>query len=291
MPLIERATFWKSIVWHQLVIHPLAPLLLVAVAAAVAKAEVKTPGTCPGARGETVQVRSVTHQLDVVLVDKRTLRIRGLRAPGGTKLWPELAEMARFGLAGWIEGQSVQAEIDAGDEDRWGRRMARLWIAPGTKNGRPIAIGPGLIEAGWAFANPGTISKPCRPEYLRRENIARAGRLGLWHSAYYTPLNALDVEALNRRTGEIVLAEGQVLDVRSWKSLVFVNFSKQRGKGLGLMLTSRVQRDFLAEGIKPDSLKGRTIRVRGLLEPGSGPNPAPRIRLTGPASVEFLNAR
>jgi len=240
------------------------------------------------AKTEKLMVRKGTLALDVADGDGRILRLKGIRPPYGSGDWSELDVMARYAPAGWIEGQGVLAEIETGDRDRWGRRLARLWLVNRKPGESPKAVASGLLASGWALADPLTIGSECRKFYLVQEQRARTSKDGLWSNPWYTPLDVLNIAGLNLRAGETVIAKGQVRDVRRWKSLIFINFSKKRGKGLGLMLTRRAQRTFAAAGIKPDSLKLRKLRVRGLLEPARRPGLAPRIRLSGPEAIEFL---
>lgn len=237
---------------------------------------------------------SVSAHMDIVLADQRTLKIRGLRSPRGTKQWPELAQMARLALSGWIKDNQVIAHIATGKPDRWGRHLAALWVIPGkqeqttpsAKTNHPV--GPGLIEAGWAITDPGSIEKACLAQYLALEDSARKAGLGLWSDQFYRPLAALDIEPLKQKAGEIILAIGQVEAVRRWKTLTFINFSKSRGKGLGLMLTRRARKAFQRQKLRPESLKGKRIRVRGLLELSRGRFKTPRISVPGPHMIEIL---
>ena len=253
----------------------------------------KKTTACHDAASEPVTIRAVSIHLDVTLTDGRVLRMRGIRAPRGTKDWPGLAAMARFALDGWVTGKKIYAAIAAGPADRWGRQSAQLW-QPADPTGKDTdasgrtAIGPGLIAAGWAFADPLTLHQACRASYLKMEAQARKQKLGLWSDPWYGPLDPHDIKTLELRAGQTVIAEGVVKQVRRWKSLQFINFGDRKNKALGLMLTRRAQRAFKAGDVKPDSLKGRRLRVRGLLEPASRPGLSPRIRLNGPQNIELL---
>ncbi|MCC2098095.1 MAG: thermonuclease family protein [Hyphomicrobiales bacterium] len=238
--------------------------------------------SCPPQTPETVTVRSVDPHLDIVLTDGRRLRLMGIRPPRGTSGWPGLSAMAQGALAGWIVGSPVRAEITAGPADRWGRLAARLWLADG------VAVGPGLIDAGWAVTDTITAPKLCLKAYLTLEESARQAKLGLWSDDSYRPIGASDLPALTARTGSLVLAEGTVLSVNRWKSLTFLNFSRRYSQGLAVMLTRRSRQAFEQSGMPPESLKGKRVRVRGLLERSNGRSRSPRMRLQTPSAIEIL---
>jgi hypothetical protein len=275
-------------------------------AVASARAESSIAGSCTPQASVEVAIRAVSIHLDVVLADGRTLRLRGLRAPRGTANWPELAAMARSALDGWITGSRLLADIAAGPADRWGRHAALLWLLPGSgasSSGankstsgpsRPEkaeigeAVGPGLIEAGWAQVDPETAPQPCLSDYFRRENAARQSKLGLWSDAAYQPVPATDLEGLTRRTGSLAMVEGTVVSVNRWKTLTFLNFSRRYSDSLSVLLSRRARKTFEQAGIRPESLKDKRVRVRGLLERSNGKRPSPRIRVQSPGSIEIL---
>ncbi len=234
-------------------------------------------------QGEVIKIASVNAHMDVAIAGGRILRLRGLRPPRGTKDWPELAAMAREALAGWISTETVRARIDKGPADRWGRLSADLFAAVPGKS-RPADVTAGLIEAGWALADPETLSGPCLRPYLALEDKARRAGLGLWADARYKIVQAIDVAGLKARAGEHVLVEGKVLSVRNWRNLTFVNFARRRGEGLSLLATARRLRAFEQSGTSLQSLTGKTIRLRGLVEDRNGP----RMVLPVRAAVELV---
>ena len=289
---------------------------LAAITAARAQGRLAEAGlgsTCAPQSSVEVAVRGVGIHLDIALTDGRMLRLRGLRAPRGTRTWPELAAMARAALDGWITGSRVLAEIAPGPADRWGRHAARLWLPPasgqdnsspgdskptsskptsskqrksGAGTGEPV--GPGLIEAGWAQVDPETAPQACLRDYFRRENAARQAKLGLWSDASYQPVPATDLKALTDRAGSLAMAEGTVISVNQWKMLTFLNFSRRYSDSLSVMLTRRARQSFEQAGIRPESLKDKRVRVRGLLELSNGKKRSPRMRLQSPRFIEIL---
>ncbi|MGE3646396.1 MAG: thermonuclease family protein [Beijerinckiaceae bacterium] len=226
---------------------------------------------------------SVDPRGGVVLQDGRTLLLKGARLPRGTEQAPELAEMARLALSGWIAGQDLFARIDSGPPDRWGRNPARLWLSDTA--GAPAAIAAGLIEAGWALAAPETAEPACLPLHYRLELKARGANLGLWSDAHYRPVEATDMDKLHARSGQYLIVEGKLVSARRWRTLTFLNFGTGRGKGLSASISARARKAFEAAGQAPESLAGKRLRLRGLLEIRNGA----RMAISGPQFVEVID--
>ena len=255
-----------------------------AAAGVAARAETKAR-PCPDGHGEPVKAVSVDPHLDVELADGRRLKLLGLTPPRGTRDWPELAEMARGALAGWIVGAPALAAIQAGPKDRWGRNRARLFVSPGASPAGGRSVVAGLVEAGWGIVAPQSAVAGCLPDLLALEDKARRQRLGLWSDAWHRPVAALDVANLKARTGTFAIVEGAVLDVRPWRSVVFINFARRRTEGISLMLTRRGLVAFRKASVDPAGYKGRRVRVRGVPVLRKGL----RMTIAGPEFIEILD--
>lgn len=145
-----------------------------------------------------------------------------------------------------------------------------------------------MIAAGWAQVDPETAPQACLRDYFRRENAARQSKLGLWSDASYQPVPATDLKALIDRAGSLAMAEGTVISVNKLKTLTFLNFSRRYSDSLSVMLTRRARQSFEQAGIRPESLKDKHVRVRGLLELSNGKKRSPRMRLRSPRFIEIL---
>lgn len=262
-----------------------AAIVLALAGAQVGKADVPR-ASCLAGDGEPVEVIAVNPYLDVELSDGRWLRISGMTPPRGTKKWPGLAAAAREALAGWIVGAPVLATIGSAEKDRWGRYAARIIMVTGGVSAAKGDIAGGLIEAGWALVDPAGAPSDCLPWLLALESKARDKRIGLWSDPDYRPVEATAVKVLAERAGSWILVEGKVVDVRPWRSVVFVNFARQRREGLSVMLTRRAVAAFQAAGIDPKAYAGRRLLVRGIPVLHNGP----RITVSGPQFIEILTS-
>ena len=67
--------------------------------------------------------------------------------------------------------------------------------------------------------------------------------------------------------------------------MIFIDFGRDVRADFTVMLTPDVAEGLAAGGIPPDSLTGRRVRVRGILEDSGGP----ALRLNDPAELELVD--
>jgi len=166
---------------------------------------------CPATRiDEHVQVVHVYDGDTVKLSDGRRLRLIGINTPemgrDGSANEP-LAEAARSSLQNTLERGDRTLHLQYGVQhyDHYGRLLAHAFLG----NGDNVATG--LLQQGMATAlvvPPNTRAMAC---YRRLENIARAGRLGLWALKRY---QTVDVGALPADTSGFHIVRGRVTAVR-----------------------------------------------------------------------------
>jgi len=201
--------------------------------------------TAVGPRGELVFASGARGVLD------------GLR-------WPEASEFAGAAAA-WLEAQrGVPLILVArGETDRWGRFHVDASAADGT-----VDLAGGLVEAGLATVDAGERDSLCRPGLLAVEAGARRAGRGLWRE---TEQDAQDGAALRTRLGRFVVARGRVLWVGERARRTYLDFARRGEDGLTVTVSKRTWRLLQERGLSAANLRGRLVRVRGIVEVWRGP--------------------
>ncbi|MGU3538761.1 hypothetical protein [Methylobacterium sp. A54F] len=202
----------------------------------------------------------------------------GTRALLGSLRWPE-DPVAAAEAEGWLRARAGRAlAVTArGEADRWGRiRIDAADEADGTD------LAGGLIEAGLAHADAGEGDVLCRPALLAVEAGARAGGRGLW--AREPVRDARDGAALRARAGRFLVAEGRLLNVGERAARTYLDFVRRGEDGLTVTVSKRTWRRLQERGLSAAGLRGRTVRVRGIVEIGRGPV----LDLTSADALELL---
>ncbi|SFG36865.1 hypothetical protein SAMN05192565_102153 [Methylobacterium gossipiicola] len=235
--------------------------LLLAIVGAVTPAGAVTPEcrtaplpdtalTAIGARGELAFASGTRGVLD------------GLR-------WPETPDLAEAAAA-WLEThRGVPLTLVArGETDRWGRVHVDALAADGT-----VDLAGGLIEAGLAVVDAGERDSLCRPGLLALEAAARGAGRGLWREGASSPGEhaAEDGVALRARLGRFVVARGRVLWVGERARRTYLDFARRGGDGLTVTVSKRTWRQLQDRGLSAATLRGRLVRVRGIVEIWRGP--------------------
>jgi hypothetical protein len=230
-------------------------------------------------------VASIDAFLDITLADGRRLRLAGLRppAPSPTRAdWPQ--EAARR-LGSWLVGREI-AFAPEGPADRWGLVpvAARALSPGGAGEGGAGALAPAILAAGLAFLDVSAADEVCLAALRVAEDSARAAKLGLWGDPYYSVFAAGDRGALMAHEGRVVLVEGRVANLGSSGPRTYLNFGYRRGTDLSVVILKKNLAAFERVGMTPQSLVGRELRLRGLLDSHFGP----RIEAFSPDQIELL---
>ncbi len=116
---------------------------------------------------------------DSLSIKGKRVRLQGVDAPELGQIclvdgdsWP-CGDAARSALERRISGHVV--ECDAVDIDRYGRTLAKCYVAD-------VDIGSWLVSEGWAFAY-----RKYSTEYFVQEQEARAARRGIWRGHVLPP--------------------------------------------------------------------------------------------------------
>jgi hypothetical protein len=124
----------------------------------------------------------------------------------------------------------------------------------------------------------------CAAMLLAAERSARAGGLGLWAVSFYVIQKAENPAKVLAERGRFTLVEGKVLSVRESRGTIYINFGRRWSEDFTVTIPKRNERTFVAGGIEPKKLAGRSIRVRGTIEQRGGP----WIEATRPEQIEFI---
>jgi len=231
---------------------------------------------------ETATVAEVIDGETVRLEDGRIARLAGIDAPRrplelpDDEPWP-WADEALAGLAGLVAGRAVGIVPAADAPDRHGRWRVNLYGEDGWL--QSALVRAGLARVHWLPGDP-----RCIFALLETEKAARAAGRGIWAGPDYAVRRAGDPSLLGR-DGLYELVQGRVASVGHGGYMVFLDFGRDYRRDFTIMVSPRVADGLASAGLPVDSLKGRRVRVRGMIEASGGP----AIRVNDPAEIELLD--
>jgi len=237
---------------------------------------------CPSVGSQQVTVAGISERLEIVLDDRRVVRLAGLDPPDPGRGDPRVAANARAFLAARLAGRAVAMALVTQKPDRWGRALADLFAAP-ADGAAPESAALALLAAGYARVRPEQETRSCASERLGAETRARQAGLGLWADPAYAVIGAADLEELGRRDGQLALVEGVVLKVGQGRSRFYVDFGR-RG-GFTAVVARKAQTAFERAGRRLETLAGARVRVRGALDNRFGL----RMEIVEPQQIERLD--
>lgn len=238
-------------------------LLIVAPARVVAETNEAERLASASCRHEAVAdvIAAISTESDIVLASGGTVKLTAIRLPDKGPF--------RDAAAAWLRGRIGVGVLvqGAGALDRWGRRSVRLRLASPAE---PLDFSRELIEAGLALADPGAVDTQCPDDFLDRETLARQRSLGLWADAGYKPIAADQADRLKDRIGTFVIVEGRVRSVGERAQWTYLNFGGRWAEDFTVIIPKKSWKRMTDRGIDAAALKGRHVRVRGILEAWQG---------------------
>ncbi len=221
------------------------------------------------ALGEEGRIGEVVSSHYVELESGLGVRLAGVIAPKDDEphAAESLAELKRL-----VEGQDVRLLYGGLKRDVYDRAIAHVRVK---KSG--VWVQKALLEAGAARVKTWADNRALAREMLEAEARARNARLGLWALKDYQVLLPRELES--RFGFEIV--EGRVRRLSRGDEDLTLIFDD----GFTAFVTERAQRDFAAAGLAPEKLRGRLLRVRGIVRDGSD---GIEMKLDHPEQVELL---
>ncbi len=259
-----------------LILPPLSAVALL-VAASAAPAGEAGEVACGPAGGAAVAVADVIDGDTLRLADGRTVHVAGIaavKAVSADAPAAPLAEAARGELRRLAGAEVAIGAPQPAVPDRYGRVHASVRLA----DGRSAA--QALVAAGLARVRLFPGESPCLTDLYAAEAAARAAQRGLWALPDFA-VRRTDDPSLLARSGLYELVEGRIASVGHGKYMVFLDFGRDYRRDFTIMVPIAMA-DQLP--LPADSLKGRRVRVRGVIEESGGP----AIRLGAPGEIELL---
>lgn len=207
------------------------------------------------------------------LSDGRFLVPDGIALPTLLAGTPDALDTAGRAAAAVLDGRFVS--LGTTRPDRHGRLAgAALLLTPGA-DGAADATGPedlatALLRAGAGTAQPVAGDGLCLAARLAAEAEARRDRRGIWsHAGSLAP--AADEAALAIRAGLFTVAEGRVREVGVTRDRVFLNFGARWRQDFTVIIPTEDFATILGDSLDPAMLRGRLVRVRGVVREDGGP--------------------
>ncbi|MGP0104618.1 DNA-binding protein [Rhodoblastus sp.] len=230
---------------------------------------------CGGdAASEKARLDKVDARLDIALADGRVVFFPSIEPPRATPAEPGLPQDAANQLASLLQGKTLLVQ-PLGGADRWGRVPVRLFPEGAGESADETLVAAGLVMAS---ADPGL----CAEGVKAAEAEARAAKLGIWADPGYAVLAGEDSAAFAARNGTLAIVEGRIGSIGHGYSRVYLNFAGRRGAAL--VIAKRNRRAFERAGFDEESLRGRMVRARGVVEIGA----SPLIETFHPGQIEFM---
>jgi endonuclease YncB( thermonuclease family) len=235
---------------------------------------------CDSSPATTIAVAKILDGRTVQATDGAAVLLAGIEVPEASA---QAVAQSRPPASVYLESETLGRQVrlaGATAPDRYGRVHAQLFLDDGRW------LQGELVAAGLAIVHPEGDAEACIGALLELEQAARAARLGIW-SDPDSPLRTADDPSLSERNGLYGLVEGRVLSVGFGSSMVFLDFGRDHRTDFTVMVPRPVVARLTDAGIPVDAMKGRTIRVRGVIEESGGP----AIRIADPNELELVSHR
>jgi hypothetical protein len=206
--------------------------------------------------------------------DGREMLLAGVAFP--QVIDPEIETATAAEVAGLAAGQATLVEI--GPPDRYGRLRAHVVLADGRW------LQAELVRSGLALVRPDGTAPGCVTALLAAETSARADRAGLWADSN-NAVKVADDPSLLAENGLYRVVEGRVVSVGYGSRMVFLDFGRDIRTDFTVMVPNALVPRLVEAGIALERLRGREVRVRGVIEESGGP----AIRIADPYALELLD--
>ncbi len=180
-------------------------------------------------------------------------------------------------LSGLVFRQTV--DIEWNKVDRYGRIVGQ-----GALTEEPRWVAAELVAAGMLRIAPEAGEPACADALQTHERSARAAKLGFWAEPRFAVQDAQAIEALNAARGRFAIVEGSVQRVGESGGRTFLDFGRRYSQDFTIVVPRAAQNAFQAAGIDLKAMRGKRVRVRGVLYAFGGPAIEARL----PAVIEIL---
>lgn len=176
------------------------------------------------------------------------------------------------------EGARVSIRPVGSGPDRHGRIVAHV-----TREPDGLWLSAALVGEGLARVVPRTGDAACTRALQGVEAEARRAGRGLWAEAAFAPRRA-DDPALAAAAGRYALIEGRVLSTGHAGTRYYLNFGRSFRSDFTAVIDDKNVGRFRAAGLEPQTLAGRTVRLRGWVTARDGG----MMVLTLPEEIEWV---
>jgi endonuclease YncB( thermonuclease family) len=237
--------------------------------------------SCPEAASffENVEAAAARDGATIRLKDGREVRLAGVVA--ANEIDGDAGALnAAEKLNALVAGKSLALYGRKNLSDRYGRLVAQ--VAFGADGADWLQAD--LVSEGWLRVAPEMSELSCAEPLLGFEAMARAGRKGLWQDARFAVEQADNTEKLTASVGRFAVVEGVIRRVGETSGHTYLDFGRHYNEDFSIMIPRSARAGFAAAGIDLKSLRGKQVRVRGVLFLSGGP----AIEIRKPASLEVL---
>jgi endonuclease YncB( thermonuclease family) len=237
---------------------------------------------CPeaGVPFQTSHVSGVRDGMTLRLTDGREVRLAGVVAPSEIDGDPEALARAGSSLKTLVTGKRVALYGRADRNDRYGRLTAQVAFS------EPEAgwIQAALVSDGVLRVAPEAGEIACAESLITLERSARTNLKGLWTEPRFSVVNADDLAVLNAALGRFAVVEGSVTRVGETSGHTYLDFGRRYTEDFTIVIPRQARPAFNAVGLDLKSLRGKRVRVRGVIFLSGGP----AIVIRKPASLEIV---
>lgn len=214
----------------------------------------------------------------LVLARGRAVTLEGILLPqaGDNRESRLLADSAFVTLARQADQGPVTFAATPPLADRYGRLRAQAFGEDWLQRA--------LLERGLARVMIAPDRTACAAELYAAEARARAAKRGLWALPAYR-IRAADA-MLKNDIGTFQIVEGVVANVGRGDGRSFIDFAIDWRNGFSAVVAGEDRKTFRREGFDLAGLRGRRIRLRGMVRAEQG---RPQIVLANPAQIELLD--
>jgi micrococcal nuclease len=223
-----------------------------------------------GERGKVVQVNADNA---LVLSSGLVARLSGVTAPNADEPGGEAAHADLVRLA---QGREVELFYGGRRRDLSGRALAQVRLVAGRRWIQQALLNDGAARVR-TYADNRALAQPM----YAAEAKARRHDRGLWASPVYAV--RLPTEMGPDVTG-FQIVEGRVVRVTQASGSVYLDFNDER-RGFAVNIPDEAAGDLRAAGMAPQTLQGRLIRVRGVVDFRG------LMRIDHPEPIEVLKER
>lgn len=193
----------------------------------------------------------------LVMADAREVRLADIVPASAAAPADESNALVPF-LGAQVSVLSVTDLPD--DGDRYGRTLGDVALKDTGER-----LSPRLLREGLALVDPAVMSGSCLDALFAAEREAEKARRGIW--AHGALVRFADDPELAKAAGKYAIVQGELASVGQTRRTIYLNF----GADYRTDFTALVRRED-AEGWADTltALKGRTVRIRGVVQAWNG---------------------